>query len=87
MYYVYILQSTKSGDIYIGSTNNLKIRFKLHNSGKVKSTKGYKPWILVYYEAYKAKSDATKRERELKQHVAKLKLLKQLENSLKNRVK
>lgn len=83
MYYAYALKSLKNGDIYIGSTGDLRARVKSHNSGKVRSTKAYKPWKLIYYEAYRAKADVTKRERELKMHAAKNELLKRLKNSLK----
>ena len=38
-----------------------------HNSGKVKSTKGYF-WRLVYYEAYFSEKDAREREKQLKYH-------------------
>jgi len=82
MHYVYVLRSEKNKDIYIGFTSNLKVRFNLHNRGKVRSTKAYKPWKLVYFEAYFSKPDATKRERELKIHAAKNELLKRLKNSL-----
>jgi len=82
MYYVYILQSSSNKDIYVGYTTDLKNRFRLHNSGKVKSTKPHRPWIIVYYEAYKGKSDATKREKELKIHAAKNLLLSRLKTSL-----
>ena len=82
MYYVYVLQSSKNKDIYIGFTENLKIRFRLHNAGKVRSTKAYKPWNLIYYEAYRSKKDATKREKQLKIHAVKNDILKRLENSL-----
>ncbi len=83
MFYVYVLLSTINKDIYIGFTEDLKNRFLLHNEGKVKSTKAYKPWILVYYEAYKSKKDVTKREKELKLHKAKDFLLAHLQYSLK----
>lgn len=82
MFYMYILKSVVNKDIYVGSTKNLKNRFHLHNSGKVKSTKAYKPWVLVYYEAYKSKTDVHKREVELKIHAAKSKLMDQIKNSL-----
>lgn len=82
MHYVYALKSSKNNDIYIGSTSDLKSRFKSHNSGKVRSTKAYKPWKLIYYEAYRSKADADKRERELKMHAVKNELLKRLKNSL-----
>lgn len=83
MYFVYLLKSTINGDIYVGRTDDLKNRYKLHNQGRVKSTKAFKPWILIYYEAYKVKSDATKRERSLKMHAVKHELLKRLESSLR----
>ena len=51
---------------YIGSTNNLKKRFEMHNLGKVYSTKNRVPFEIVYYEAYKAEKDARMRERNLK---------------------
>ena len=41
MYYSYILLSSKSHIFYFGSTKDLKLRFKLHNEGKVKSTKSH----------------------------------------------
>lgn len=83
MFYIYILQSQINGDLYTGYTTDLKTRFKRHNSGKVKSTKGYKPWNLVYYEAYRAKFDATKREKQLKMHAVKNDLFEQIKGSLK----
>jgi len=66
MYYVYILKSLKDRNQYIGSTNDLKKQVKEHNDGKVKSTKPRRPFVLVYYEAYKAEYDARKREKNLK---------------------
>ena len=71
MYYVYVLKSTINGDLYIGSCQNLKIRFEEHNSGKSSSTKAYRPWLLVYYEAYGNKKDIGIREKQLKNHAAK----------------
>jgi len=82
MYYVYALKSLVNGDLYIGSCKDLKVRFKRHNDKKIKSTKAYAPWKLVYYEAYKDKNDASKREKQLKKHRAKLDLIKQIKNSL-----
>lgn len=82
MYYVYILKSLKNGDVYVGYSDDLKRRFDQHNSGSVRSTQFNRPWDLPYYEAYKDKHDATKRERQLKNHAAKNDLKKQLEYSL-----
>lgn len=68
MYYVYVLKSKKNGELYIGSTNNLKQRFHDHNSGRSFATRRYLPWKLVYYEAYSEESLARMREKKLKYH-------------------
>ncbi|MBI2635332.1 MAG: GIY-YIG nuclease family protein [Parcubacteria group bacterium] len=67
-YYAYILQSLKNNDIYIGSTKNVIDRLKLHNSGKVKSTKAYRPWKLLEFGEYNSRNEAVRRERFLKSH-------------------
>ena len=66
MYYTYILQSNKDKQFYTGYTNDLKERLKLHNDGKVTSTKNRLPVELVYYEACLNQQDATHREKYLK---------------------
>ena len=68
MYYVYLLKSRKDNKYYIGSSANLKQRFKEHCNGNVSSTKNRRPLELVYYEAYNDKKIATKRELNLKKH-------------------
>ncbi|MEK7520721.1 MAG: GIY-YIG nuclease family protein [Patescibacteria group bacterium] len=67
-YCVYILKSIKNDDVYIGSAASLFNRVKLHNAGRVKSTKAYRPWKLLGYEEYASRSEAVKRERFLKNH-------------------
>jgi putative endonuclease len=54
--------------IYVGSTRNLESRIEDHNNKKVKSTKFYAPFELIYYEVYNTYSLARKREIELKKH-------------------
>jgi len=66
MNYVYLLRSTIDRELYIGSTVDLKRRFKEHNEGKVRSTKHRTPFELVYYESYKHLDDAREREKQLK---------------------
>jgi len=82
MFYVYAIKSLVNGDLYIGYCEDLKIRFNRHNDKKIKSTKAYAPWKLAYYEAYKNKKDASKREKQLKKHRAKSDLINQIKNSL-----
>ncbi|KKP80154.1 MAG: excinuclease ABC subunit C [Candidatus Moranbacteria bacterium RIFOXYA12_FULL_35_19] len=82
MYYVYVLQSKKDKNIYIGYSTDLRKRFEDHNKGTVKSTKSRVPFILVYYEAYKDKKDATEREYFLKTHQQRDLLKERLKYSL-----
>lgn len=65
-YYVYIIQSLTNNSLYTGITNDLKKRFKEHNLGLNSSTKHYKPWKLIHYEAYLNKDDVIRREKYLK---------------------
>src|SRR3989344_3867600 len=66
MFYTYVLQNDKNGQMYVGYTSDLKRRLSEHNQGLNFSTKRYKPWKLVYYEACVEKSDAERREKYLK---------------------
>jgi putative endonuclease len=81
MYYVYILL-LKNHNLYKGSTDDLRRRFKEHNSGNVESTKNYLPAKLIYYEAYLLKSDAETREKYLKTGDGRREIKKQLKNYL-----
>ena len=59
----YILNSISHGTYYYGSTVNIHKRLEEHYAGKVRYTKGRRPWILHYYEEFETRSDARKRER------------------------
>jgi putative endonuclease len=63
MYFVYMLRSKSIKPVtYVGYTNNLKKRIKLHNLGKgAKFTRGRK-WLLIYKESFKSKKEAISRE-------------------------
>ena len=61
-FYTYVLESLLNKQIYIGSTRNLVRRVKEHNLGLNISTKAYKPWRLIYYEACRNNIDAKRRE-------------------------
>ena len=52
----------------MGVTSDLIKRLKQHNNQNTKSTRYGIPWKLVYYEAYLVKTDATKREAQLKKY-------------------
>lgn len=66
MYYTYILECS-DGTYYCGYTNNVAERVKTHNEGKgAKYTKSRRPVKVIYYEEFKTKSEAMKREAEIK---------------------
>jgi putative endonuclease len=83
MTYIYLLINEKK-IFYVGSSNDLRKRFKMHNSGLIHATKGHK-WKLVYYEAYFDEHDARVREQKLKHHAnGIIQLKKRLVGSIKN---
>jgi putative endonuclease len=58
MYFIYVLKSINSDRIYIGSTDDIVRRLQEHNVGKVKSSKPFKPYALIYKESYTTRSEA-----------------------------
>ena len=79
MFYVYVL-STASSKLYVGYTSDLTRRVEEHITGQSKSTGG-STWRLVYYEAYRSKEDAIRREKALKQRGQAKRYLKSRINS------
>lgn len=65
-YWVYILESLKDGNKYIGYTNNLKRRIEEHKKGLSFSTKFRLPFKLIYFEGCINEQDAKRREYYLK---------------------
>jgi len=65
-YYAYVLQSQKDQSLYIGYTSDLRKRFKEHNDGKNLATKPFRPYSLIFYEAFLNRKDAKNREAYLK---------------------
>jgi len=83
MFYVYVLKSVKDLKLYIGSTKDLRKRFREHNLQQSKSTDSRIPFKLIYYEAYRSQKDARIREQRLKQFKNSYKeLKKRIGNSL-----
>ncbi len=67
MYFVYVLQNISGGKLYIGASSDPKRRLIEHNAGKTVSTKPFIPYTLIYCEAYQSKTEALRRERQIKQ--------------------
>ena len=65
-YYTYVLQSQKDNSLYIGYTSDLKKRFVEHNNGQSQATKPFRPYKLIFYEAFLDRVDAKNREKYLK---------------------
>jgi putative endonuclease len=65
VWYVYFLE-LKNGDIYVGSTNDLRRRFASHQQGHVISTSKHLPAILRSYVAVASEPHARKLERYFK---------------------
>ncbi|MHC2624459.1 putative endonuclease [Bradyrhizobium huanghuaihaiense] len=66
-YYVYILASRHHGTIYIGITNNIRMRLEQHRRGRgSKFVQKYKIFRLVHIEAFATPQGAIAREKQLK---------------------
>ncbi|MGC4037554.1 MAG: GIY-YIG nuclease family protein [Chitinophagaceae bacterium] len=65
-YFVYILQSMKDISFYVGQCNDLDKRMSKHFDGFSKYTSGKRPWRLVYFEMVHSRTEALKREKEIK---------------------
>lgn len=75
MNYVYIVECN-DGTYYTGWTNNLERRVNMHSTGRgAKYTRARVPVKLVYYEVFEDKSDALKREYEIKKMTRAKKIL------------
>lgn len=83
LYYVYILFSNKNLGLYIGYTENLKIRLGEHFNGKVTATQNRRPLTMIHYEAFTNKKDSKAREEFLKSGFGRQQMKKMLQNKLK----
>jgi putative endonuclease len=66
MWYVYIILCVDNS-LYTGATNNPDHRFTTHQNGKGGHyTRSHKPLKIIYTEQFATKSEALKREIEIK---------------------
>ena len=84
MFYVYVLESAKDNEFYIGFTNNLRKRLLKHNSGKIFSTKSRRPLKLIYTEICLNEKDAEQREKYLKTGLGKRFIKQRLKHYFNN---
>ncbi|MGE0771833.1 MAG: GIY-YIG nuclease family protein [Cyclobacteriaceae bacterium] len=66
-YTVYVLYSIKFDRLYVGFSSHFIVRFHFHNQFSKKGfTIQFRPWIAAHLEYFDSKSEAMKREKELK---------------------
>ena len=66
MYYVYVLYSLNINRLYIGQTKDLDRRLIEHFEGESFYTKRSEDWKLLHTEKFETRSEAMKREKQLK---------------------
>jgi putative endonuclease len=66
VFYVYILQSLKDNNLYIGMTSDLEGRIKRRNAGYEKATKNRAPFKLIHSEGFLTRIEARKNEKRFK---------------------
>jgi len=65
--FVYILHSPTKNKYYVGCTSDgLQERIRKHNTNHSGFTGGHGDWGLKYFEAFNSKTNALKRESEIK---------------------
>ncbi len=71
MFYVYSVYNKKHNKIYIGQTENLDQRVKLHNNKEFKNSYTARfdgEWVLVHKEELETRLEVLKREKQLKSY-------------------
>ena len=71
-FFVYILQSMRDFSFYVGQCDDLDCRMSKHSEGMSKYTASKRPWRLVYFEMYESRSEALKREKQIKNMKSKI---------------
>ena len=66
MYFVYAIYSESRNYIYVGLSNDFQRRIKEHNLGYNKTTKPYRPFVLIHHEQFQTRTEARSREKSLK---------------------
>ena len=79
-YHVYILESIEYGQYYIGQTQDLDKRIEKHNKGYVKSTKGKRPWKVLFSVECDSRSESMALEKKLKGFKSRKRIIKWIED-------
>ena len=65
-HFVYILQSEDNDRYYVGRSQNPEHRLEHHNSTSTGFTSRYRPWTLVFKQAFSTKEEAVEAEQLIK---------------------
>ena len=82
MFYTYIIFSEILNKYYIGSTTNIEERLVKHNHNHKGFTGNKSDWKIVYFEEYMIKTDALKRELQIKKWKSRIMIEKLIKKKL-----
>ena len=86
-FHVYVLFSDAFNKIYVGFTSDLQARLLSHNHMATKGwTVKFRPWKMVHEESFLTKTEAMKREKELKSAKGREYIRKQILHSIKEQL-
>jgi predicted GIY-YIG superfamily endonuclease len=71
MFFGYILKSRKSGQYYVGHSEDLEQRLREHNTGLSRYTRSHRPWTLVFRREFETRSEAAQWELAVKKRKSK----------------
>jgi len=66
MYFTYAIRSVIRNYTYVGLSNDIKRRFNQHNKGYNRTTKPYRPFVIIYTKEFKTRVEAREHEKYLK---------------------
>jgi putative endonuclease len=62
MYHVYILLNKAKTRTYAGVTDDINKRLAVHNAGRVKASRPYRPYTVVHRESFETLKEARQKE-------------------------
>jgi putative endonuclease len=71
MWHVYALKSTSRNYIYVGIASDVVRRVAQHNSGHERTTRPYRPFVVIYTEPFLDRPAARAKEKWLKSGIGK----------------
>jgi putative endonuclease len=63
MHYVYILLNEAKTRTYTGVADDVNKRLVLHNAGRVKASRPYRPYNIIHMESFETLKEARQKEK------------------------